>query len=374
MTDVNSIQVPQINSLPPAPLRSEAGNTFAIKAEAFVAALPAFRVGMIALESVTRQLALIAQEEAAAAANSATAAANSATAAGSAKAAAESAKTAAASSATAAGTAKTAAEAAKTAAAASATAAATSAAAAAASATNAVVNIYVDLLSTAGAAADGSTWALAYTSLLTVLQNLPFDKAVIIYLKEGQTHTLGDPSAQAVIYVPLNCRSLWIRGGTNRPKIKVNHIVHTNGYVYAAVSLQPARIFDFSIAYVNIELVAITGNTSNAVNAQNNNTRFLSTEWGCHLHLFSVYADWVIPTGYAAVSPYVTCASINAQFGYGAFTGGGDVIDNSYLCCHIGLSNAGYTIATNTYWLSVARTNHNIDAPGSGAQLARSFV
>lgn len=134
MTDVNSIQVPQVNSLPPAPLRSEAGNTFAVKAEAFVAALPQFRIGMIALESVMRQLALIAQEEAAAAANSATAAANSATAAGSAKAAAESAKTAAASSATAAGTAKTAAEAAKTAAAASATAAAASATNAATSA------------------------------------------------------------------------------------------------------------------------------------------------------------------------------------------------------------------------------------------------
>lgn len=127
MTEVSDIQVPQVNELPVVPLRSEAGNTFAIKAEAFVAALPTFRVGMIALESVTRQLALIAQEKATAAVGSATAAANSATAAGTAKAAAESAKTAAASSATAAGTAKTAAEAAKTAAAGSATAAATSA-------------------------------------------------------------------------------------------------------------------------------------------------------------------------------------------------------------------------------------------------------
>lgn len=131
MTDVNSIQVPQVNSLPPAPLRSEAGNTFAVKAEAFVAALPQFRIGMIALESVTRQLALIAQEEAGNAATASTAAANSATAAETAKTAAEASKTAAASSATAAATAKTAAEASKTAAAGSATAAANSATAAA---------------------------------------------------------------------------------------------------------------------------------------------------------------------------------------------------------------------------------------------------
>lgn len=77
MTDVNSIEVPQVNSLPPVPLRSEAGNSFALKSEAFVAALPAFRIGMIALESVTRQLALIAQAEALAAASYAAAAADS---------------------------------------------------------------------------------------------------------------------------------------------------------------------------------------------------------------------------------------------------------------------------------------------------------
>lgn len=81
MTDVNSIEVPQVNSLPPVPLRSEAGNSFALKSEAFVAALPPFRIGMIALESATRQLALIAQEEATSATNaadSATASAGSA--------------------------------------------------------------------------------------------------------------------------------------------------------------------------------------------------------------------------------------------------------------------------------------------------------
>lgn len=170
MTDVNSIQVPQVNSLPPAPLRSEAGNTFAVKAEAFVAALPQFRIGMIALESVMRQLALIAQEEAAAAANSATAAANSATAAGSAKAAAESAKTAAASSATAAGTAKTAAEAAKTAAATSATNAANSATTAAAVGTIIFYpksTLPTGFLKANGAAVSRTTYAALYAVIGT---------------------------------------------------------------------------------------------------------------------------------------------------------------------------------------------------------------
>jgi hypothetical protein len=130
MTDINSIEVPQVNSLPPVPLRSEAGNTFALKSEAFVAALPAFRIGMIALESVTRQLALIAQAEALAAASYAAAAADST---GSALASKNAAATSASNAATSASSAASSASSATT----SKNAAATSASAAASSASNA---------------------------------------------------------------------------------------------------------------------------------------------------------------------------------------------------------------------------------------------
>jgi len=244
----------------------------------------------------------------------------------------------------------------------------------AASATNADVNIYVDLLSTAGATANGSTWALAYNNLLTALQNLPTDKIVTLYLKDGQIFELGDANVDYITYVPIKCRRLVIHGATNRPKIKVNHIVHANSFVYPAIALVPGGISDIVFTHINIEINPIAGTTASAINAQNSNTRFIYPGGHCHLHLSSLYTDWVIPAGYAAISPYVTCASISAQLGYGSFVGGGDVIDNLYLCCPISLNNYAYNIATDTYWLSVARVNHNIDAPGAGTQLARSFV